>query len=415
MSLPTGQLSVEHIPPRLVEAAQGWYFVFYQVNPTAGGLERHRITFNINRIKAKKARRERAKELLAHLEELMKVGYPYGPNNGKVVYEIHRFIASYRLASPVVGVERVELQAEAKAAELITETIEIACRGLREDTSRTYRSRTKLFVAWLEKKGWADWPISEIKTAQVLLYMDEVRMRVNNTTYNNYRRELGIIFSHLKKRGHIKLNPVSEIPTVAKVKKMRRAFEPDEAAVVLNEAYKTDYWLFLMMLLHCLQLFRKTECLRLRFRSFNLAAGQISLSEDDTKNHQACAVAIPDEAIPFFLDNRFGAWPQNYLLFGKDHKPHASVPGGKNTYMDLHRNLLLRLKKEGTLKDIAGLSLYSWKDTGMTLLAGILSPMKLKDHARHSTLDTTLRYYHGRNLVQEVKTAKISLLDGLGE
>ena len=65
------------------------------------------------------------------------------------------------------------------------------------------------------------------------------------------------------------------------------------------------------------------------------------------------------------------------------------------------------------MRDITGLSLYSWKDTGMTLLAGILTPMKLKDHARHSTLDTTLLYYHGRNMVPEVKAAKFSILTGI--
>lgn len=408
LSQPLGQLSVEHIPPRLVEAKQGWYFVFYQVHPVSGELERHRKSFNIGRIKPLKARRERVKEIITFLDELMKVGYPWV--NGRLVYEIHKFIAAFKI-KPAVDV--VQFSAEAKAADVIRETAEICSRGLRETTSRTYISRAKLFTDWLEAKGLADCPISDIRTPQVQAYLDDVRLRVNNNTYNNYRRELGVVFSGIKKRGYISANPVSEIATVAKVKKKRRAFNPDEAVIVLAEAFKTDYWLFLMIILHCLQLFRKTECLRLRFRNFNLKQGYISLSEDDSKNSQACTVAIPEDAIPFFFDNRFGAWPPNYLLFGQHHKPHASIPSGVNTYMDLHRNLLLRLQSEGKLKDITGLSLYSWKDTGMTLLAEILPPMKLKDHARHSTLDTTLRYYHGRTMVQEVKSAKFSILDGL--
>ena len=408
MSLPLGQLSVEHIPPRLVEARQGWYFIFYQVDPSTGQLDRHRKSYNIGRIKGITARRKRAKELLSQIEELLRVGYPWA--NGKAVYEFHRFIGAYKATAATTTVFEVE----GKAGDVILETVEILCRSLREETTgRTYRSRAKLFVKWLEKKGWQDMPISNLKTSHVQAYMDETRLRVNNTTYNNYRRELGVVFAGIKKRGYIGINPVSGVATVSKVKKMRRAFEPEEAVVVLEEVYKTDYWLFMMIVLHCLQLFRKTECCRLRFRNFNLSAGTISLSEDDSKNHQACTVAIPDEALPFFHDNRFGAWPANWLVFGALHKPHPTKAIGSNTYTALHRDLLQRLEEEGRLRDITGLSLYSWKDTGMTLLAGILTPMKLKDHARHSTLDTTLLYYHGRNMVPEVKAAKFSILTGI--
>lgn len=406
--LPAGQRSVEHIPPRLVEAKQGWYFVFYQVHPESGMLDRHRKSYNLGRIKPVKARRERAKQIADQVSELMSVGYPWV--NGRLVYEIQRFVAIYRQNT---SISQPQFQAEGIAKDVILETCEIASRGLREDTARTYKNRAKLFVAWLEKKGWGVWPITQIKTAQVQAYLDEARLRINNTTYNNYRRELGVVFSAIKKRGYIAENPVSAISTVSKVKKTRRAFETYEARIVLAEAYKTDFWLFLIMLLHCLELFRKTECLRLRFRNFNLAGGYISLSEDDSKNHQACTIAIPDDIIPFFLDARFGVWPGNYLLFGQRHKPHASAAAGANTYMELHRNLLLRLQEEGALADITGLSLYSWKDTGMTLLADVLPPMKLKDHARHSTLDTTLRYYHGRNMVPEVKSLKLSILPDL--
>lgn len=409
LSLPAGQLSVDYIPPRLVEAKQGWYFVFYQRNPDTKALERHRQSFNLGRIRKIKTRRERAKEVEAHVAELMKFGYPCV--KGLVVYDLQVYIALLRQETEMTQ----PFLAERPLSEVLAETCNIACQGLRPDTVRTYKSRTKLLLEWLKKKKWEDWPVSQFKVQHAQAYMDEVRVRVNNNTFNNYRRELAILFNAMKKRGFITENPFSQISSVSKVKKKRRAFEPHEARVVLTEAYKRDYWLFLLMLLHCFQLFRKTECLRLRFRNLNLKEGYISLSEDDSKNHNADTVAIPDDAIPFFLDNRFGAWPGHYYIFGADHRPHATIPAGSNTYMELHRNMLIDLYEEDLLEDMTGLSLYSWKDTGMTMLAEILPPMKLKDHARHSTLDTTLRYYHGKTMVQEVKAAKFSLLEGLSE
>ena len=148
LSLPLGQLSVEHIPPRLVEARQGWYFIFYQVDPSTGQLDRHRKSYNIGRINGITARRKRAKELLSQIEELLRVGYPWA--NGKAVYEFHRFIGAYKATAATTTVFEVE----GKAGDVILETVEILCRSLREETTgRTYRSRAKLFVKWLEKKG----------------------------------------------------------------------------------------------------------------------------------------------------------------------------------------------------------------------------------------------------------------------
>jgi hypothetical protein len=102
-------------------------------------------------------------------------------------------------------------------------------------------------------------------------------------------------------------------------------------------------------------------------------------------------------------EETFARYPGNYLLFGAGGTPHPNKSAGENTFKDRHRRILLSLKKAGKLKDITGLSLYSWKDTGMTEFAKILRPIELRDHARHASIDQSLEYYHQDKIITGVK------------
>jgi hypothetical protein len=236
---------------------------------------------------------------------------------------------------------------------------------------------------------------------------------VGNNTYNNYRGQTIVLFNAMRNRGMMEENPFQKTPKVPRAKKGRRAFSNDEAAVVLGEIYEKDYWLFILVLLHLGEWIRRTEAYRLRFNRFHLQEGYILLTQDDTKNRQESTVTIPKEFLPFFLDERFTKWPANYLLFGALGKPHPSKSAGENTYKFRHRMLLVRLKLEGKLKDITGLSLYSWKDTGMTFMAKHLTPFQLRDHARHSSTDISMLYYHADQIIEEVRDSQIPFLDEL--
>jgi len=51
-------------------------------------------------------------------------------------------------------------------------------------------------------------------------------------------------------------------------------------------------------------------------------------------------------------------------------------------------------KECGELKNIAGLTWYSWKDTGITDALEDLPLMAVRDQAGHSDAKMTLKYYH---------------------
>lgn len=375
----------EYIPPRLVKAQQGWYVVYYHL--VAGMWTRERKTFNLNRIRDRARRLERAREIIAELDG-----------------SLHTDRQS--------GVGSVELNALARTpvVEAIDFAVGIICQSPKYETRKSFRMIRKMLVDFIAKKKWEGLWVSQFDARCARAFMDDAAGRgISNTTFNNYRGFAGIVFNKLISREYITVNPFHKIEVLEREEKRRRPFTAEERRVVLAEIYQQDYWLFMLVLLHFLCLVRRTECYRMRFSDFHLAEGFILLPRTKTKNKKQRVVTIPDTLRDFLQDDRFARNPGNYLLFGKAGKPHPSVNAGDSTFKERHRLLLIRLKKEKKIADTTGLSLYSWKDTGMTEFARILRPVELRDHAGHASIDQSLVYYHAEQVQPSVKRAKITV------
>ncbi len=374
-----------YIPPRLVKAQQGWYVVFY--HELAGEWIRERKTFNLNRIPDKRRRLERAREIMGQLDGSLSernVG-------GLVAPELNALGAT-----PVL-----------EAIEFATNII---CQSPKAETRKSFKMIRKMLTEFIVKKGWDGMPIRDFNSKFARAFLDSAIQRgISNTTFNNYRGFAGTLFNKLKSREYITANPFEKIEMLEREEKTRRPYSTEEKAVVLAEIYIKDYWLFVLVLLHRLTLLRRTECYRLRFSNFNLEEGYIYLPKTSTKNGKVGVVTIPDTLRDFLADPRFSKNPGNYLLFGAGCYPHPAKNAGDTSFKERHRRLLLELKREGKLADITGLSLYSWKDTGMTEFAKILRPIELRDHARHSSIDQSLTYYHSEKIIDGVKEAKFDL------
>lgn len=374
----------DYIPPRLVKAAQGWYVVYY--HEVAGMWCRERKTFNLNRIRDKRRRLERAREIVEQLDGAL----------------------SARSGGAAVATAELNVLGSTPLVEAIDFAVGIICQSPKYETRKSFRMIGKLLAGFLEKKKWTGLTVSQFDSKCARAFMDDAAGRgISNTTFNNYRGFATIVFNKLVNRDYIAVNPFHKIEKLEAEEKRRRAFMPEEARVVLAEIYSTDYWLFVLVLLHRLTLLRRTECYRLRFSNFNLKEGYVFLPKTATKNRKQGVVTIPDALRHFLEDERFARQPGNYLLFGANGLPNASKNAGDSTFKERHRQVLLRLKKEKRLDDITGLSLYSWKDTGMTEFAKILRPVELRDHARHASIDQSLAYYHAEKVNLNVKGAKI--------
>lgn len=404
------QDQIEWLPPRLVEAVQGWYIVFYQVNPATGELERERKSYNLGRV-GEKDRRKRGKELCAQITKLLPNGYPWVA--GGKVYELAKFQLLYEKQA-----EEERLDKTAKERSVIDALLQVTrmkTKGMMPETVRTYQSRSKLLAEWLTKTNLANLPLTKFTRQHAQAYLDDARERVGNNTYNNYRRECITFFGVMVDREWIPTNPFNKTERLRKTKKKRRPFQMDEATVMLDYLHENDYWLLVLVLLHLGGCLRRTESYRLRFRDFDLHKGLITIDEERSKNHKAAPITIPEQVRLVLLDKRFTENPSGWLLFGEHSKPHPERNCGEQTWKNKHRKYLQLLKKEGKLTDIEGLSLYSWKDTGMSAMAKFLTPFQLKDQARHADTATSMIYYQGEKVILELRTAELPMLMGVAK
>lgn len=375
----------QYIPPRLVKAKQGWYVVFY--HEVAGEWVRERKSFNLNRIQDKRRRLERAREIMQAIDASLTAVD----------------------GNPITAVE-FEVLGKTPVCEAINFAADLLCQSPKKETRKSFEMIRKMLIEFIQKKKWEALPVAEFSTRHARAFLDTAMQRgISNTTFNNYRGFAVTLFNKLVNREYLQVNPFERIQMLKREEKRRRAFTPDERAVVLDEIYQNDYWLFVLVMLHRLTLLRRTECYRLRFSNFNLVDGYIHLPKSATKNGKLGVVTIPNAFRDFLRDERFANNPGNYLLFGAGGKPHASIAAGENTYKERHRAVLLRLKAAGKLADISGLSLYSWKDTGMTEFAQVLRPIELRDHARHASIDQSLEYYHGEKIIDRVKRMDVKV------
>lgn len=158
---------------------------------------------------------------------------------------------------------------------------------------------------------------------------------------------------------------------------------------------------------------RPGELRKLRCGHIDIREGVIRMPGSITKNGDDSVVTIPDIILPFVKSFETFKHPNSYYVFGRGLKIHPHQPCGHNTMNYRHAKLLNGLVSEGQLKDIKGLTLYSWKDTGDQDMARTkeVDVLTLRDHNRHKSLETTQKYMltlPGR--MEEVAKLKMTIL-----
>ena len=397
------------MPPRLVTASQGWHIVFYQTHPETDAPARYRKSYNLGRIKSKPERRAQARLLCEMIAELLEVGYPFIA--GRVEFGIEKFIALHQKkeAGNV-------MKAEKSLIEVVNFVAQLHSQSESSDTNKTYQSRARIFCKYLDENMMSKLPVTQFSKQHAQAYMDTVRIRVGANTYNNYRNEIAGLFNTMVDRGFIIENPFRGIKKLRPSQKKRRAFTADEATAFLEYVYENDWWLLVLVALHAAGCVRRTEAYRMRFSDVHLKEGYFFLSEHQClKSKKEQVRTIPQQIRWIFMDERFAGQPKNWLIFGADSKPHPSQNAGENTWRARHRQTLLKLKIDGKIKNIEGLSLYSWKDTGLTFLSKQVNMYQLRDHAGHTTTEMTMRYYHAERIIPEVIKATFPFFEAIAE
>lgn len=377
---------MDYIPARLVKGRH-WYIVYYAFDPLTGKKERFRQSFDLNRIRSSRERIAKARMVIGEINRKLPYGYPYNEQSEQ----------EKRSATPI--------------GQAISLICELKCQGARGASIHTYRSMTDRLTRYLEANQMIDRPVAAFNQTDALMFMDTMhRKGIGASTYNNYITVMKMMFNALLERQYITINPWVGIKRAKQQSKSRRAFNLDEARIVIDAVKSTDRPLYLGILLqyHCF--LRPNELRQLKVGNLDYHAGLIRIPGSISKNRKDDIITIPDKLRPILQDLLNGA-KSDWYLFGEGGAPGPVGPVGKNTMGKRHMWMIRKLYSEGRMKDITGLSYYSWKDTGVTALAAAGVPLtEIMRQLRHHDLSMTQIYVDSLYTVNRNIKSQESLL-----
>lgn len=385
---------MKYLPTRLLKSKRKgkayWIIIFYQTDPISGELKRHRETHGMNRLKNLRARQKYANEVMIHINERLKDGYPHILHSNEILQQV------------------------TKISEAIDIALKIKCSSDREQTRRAYRSKGAHIKNWLESQKLSDISVVKFNRNLAMKYLDYIHLekKVSPTTWNNYLRFSRAMFTELIERGYIEKNPFNGIKRKKESGSKRIPMSDIDKKIVAMYIHDKDRLLLLAILLMYYCLLRPIELLRLQFRHFDLKNGTIVMPGKITKNKNNSIVTIPIPLLEVISTYDFQSKPKKSFLFGTRWK--FCRPG--NTTIETLRTRYLKcvnyLKENEKINADVNTHLYLWKYMGgQDIMKQNVSMITLVKHFRHSKAETTQIYlnsYQGAD--EEIRNIKNKLL-----
>jgi len=383
-------------PAALVEGRSRWYIKLYAPS-------RFRKTFDLNRILNIDERRRRGKELVSLLNWWLKVDLPIDQFDER---------AARRRKSEAEKVN-IAPRGHTLVGVAIRHAVELKRVKTRLASVDSFISNANIFIDFLEAKEWDDMPIDELEQHHIMAFVDHRQLhdKVSGTTVNNNITLLGSLFSELLDRGFIVENHWHKIKKVKRSPKKRRPFTMEEARAVIQYAYRNDPLLCLAILLQYCCFVRPNEIRNLKIGDVNIGSGIITIRSAIGKTGNKVGdrfATIPDSFKEVFRQLAPKGRKSQYI-FGKGFKK-GEEPCNKNRMNKRHRSILERLRKNGQLVSLEGLSFYSWKDTGITEALSYMNVIDVKNQAGHTDTRMTLKYYKKPELNPAFRELKNELL-----
>jgi integrase len=366
-----------HTIPTIIKSKQGWYIQFYTTHN--GDKQKIRLKLGLNRIKDLTERQKCADNLVSQISYKLQ-------NNA--ITDINAFTDTLTF-KPLINKQSIK--------DALLYALQLKLLDTAVLTHKNYKHTVNEFITYLEKNNLHLISVDSFTKLLALEYLDKAVLKgVSRHGYNKRVNILRTMCSVLEEREILLKNPFKGMKKKKEERKRRRAFNDREKEIVFREILKTDKWLALLTLFQYYCAIRpRAEMNRLRFQDIDLKRGMIFLSGEQTKNGEKDIVTIPDDCLDIIntLDIDFERYPKSYIIFGRHLEPHPTLCVGYNTYHAKHQAVLQKLKDDGVLNDIEGMTSYSWKDTGVQFL--IQSGMNVYDimrHLRHRSLEHTQRY-----------------------
>lgn len=369
---------VEYIPAELRENAE-WRIIFYAFNPFTEKLEIKRV--RVKRLKSITERRKFAKKLVLTINKRLENGW-------------NPFLETKKN-------KQFTLLEKAAATFLNEIEIEYKDKNLSLDTRKTYNSRIKNLLTYLEIKDIKNFYCYQLDQDFVNLFLDHLRYqkKLSSRTRDNYFTFLFTFCNWLLKKKYIISNPCIGVKKIHK-KKNEKAVLSTKIRDDIFEYYKATNPNFLTFCLCCYYcLVRRTELTKLKVSDVNLKKNTLYVKAEDSKNNKSAHVTIPNELKVHLKKHIEKANPNHYLFSDNNYSPGTKrfLP---NKATSNWQRMRIKLNIPKTIK------WYHLKDTGIVdlIVAGV--PLNsVRDQARHHSISQTNDY-----IPKNMKTADNNIL-----
>jgi len=331
-----------------------WFVEFYVRNPRTGFMERQRKSKGINKFHKLKDRQAAAEKIRQHWSDKLKAGWtPF--TDELIIYddnlEYQTFIKKYRTSKSKNGTFRY-------FASQYLDTIQ---SEVEDNTISTYRSKLRMFDAWLEDHQISDADISVINQPLVEKFMLFIinDLKRSKSTVDNYRILLDAVFKFVRKKRKLFPNPCIDLPGTKRVNDS--AAEPihEEDISIFKEAIsKSDpqLWLAICFEHYCFLRPRK-ELRLLKISDIDFGRGAIKVRYEIAKTDSRI-VNIPLVFLRLIRETyQLHTYPRDYYVIGPNGKPvptHLSINNLSNRFVSFRRKLNMPEMYK----------FYSWKHTG---------------------------------------------------
>jgi len=363
-----------YLPARISSGKDA--FIYYSI-PDADTGQMKRIRIKFNKIKDTTLRIKMMKEACAEINQKLKHGWnPIIEENAENAFKtIAQGIQHYR-------------------SHFMPD---------RPDSIRTYNSLLNIFSEWCRTHHKISTPCSIFSRddASQFLIDSSLKKNLKPRTYNNYLVVMRTVFNRLIEHQYCIKNPFADM-------KKKRATEKNRAAIpdVIIDRIRVDIeknypaFMIVMKLIYYCGI-RPNEICNLRISNLRLASNIIFLHGHQTKNKKEESVTVPDHLAIDILDHCKTAVADEYVFAKETHLMPGKNKLCPRSLSKLWDKMRRRLELPQEYK------LYSLKDTGATMFAGIISPLELKNQMRHGDLRMTEIYIRRAAPVANEKIKKM--------
>ena len=360
-----------------------WFIEFYVRNPRSGKMERFRKAKGINKFHSLKERQAAAEEMKQYWREKLKAGWsPFTDTN--IIYddnlEYQTYIKNYRTLKSHNGTFRFYAS---KHLDAIKNNVE-------KSTISTYRSKLRLFDAWLENNELHDADISTITQpvmVEFFTFIIEIR-KLSKVSVVHYRQLLINVFNLIRKDRKQFLNPCYDLPKTKRVNDFTpQPIQKNDILRFKKEINRKDPQLWMAICFEYYCFLRPGKELRLlKIGDIDFGRGVVRIIAENSKTIER-HVSIPLKFLEILREQyKLHTYSRAYYLFS-----HGGIPG--KTYLGKN-NLSMRfsrIRKKLNMPEMY--KFYSWKHTGNIDAddAGI-TLRELQGQNGHASIQTTETY-----------------------